>query len=247
MEKKTLGWILLAAAIIALVLIVIYNGPQKGLPDMDEPALSDTLSPIQKTDKKITREEDRVSIDITYPEFVGVPAVINSDIKSFADNEVTELDSLKLEEIPTMSDAQYFLKINYEAEQANTDFISLVFTISTYTGGAHPNQFFRTFNYNVDTGTVVTLADLYPNEKDALESLKPKIKTAVHDSLKATFEANGDMGSDPDEALFKDITDIDDKDTFANFTFGTSYIKFFFSPYDIAPYSVGPVIARIDR
>lgn len=246
MEKKTLGYILVAAAIIALVLIVIYRGPQKGLQVTTDTPTSDALIPLKKTDKKIAREADRVSIDVTYPEFEAVPAVINKDIKSFAEGEVANIDSLKLEEVPTMSDAQYFLKANYEIEQANSDFVSLVFTVNIYTGGAHPNEYFKTFNYNVDTGAVITLADLYPDEKDALASIKPKIKDGVHEGLVARLKELADTETDPDSLLFKDVLE-QDNEVFQNYTFGTTYIHFFFSPYDIAPYAAGPIEAKVER
>jgi hypothetical protein len=247
MEKKTFGYVLFAVAVIALVVIIVANPPKKEVetPVTETPAV-ENLNVLKKEDKKIAKETERLSIDVTYPEFEGVPAVINSDIKNFAESEVANIESMKLEEIPTMSDAMYFLKIGYEIEQANTNFVSLVFSANIYTGGAHPNQYYKTFNYNVDLGKPATLADLYPEEKDALATLKPKIKKAVHDTLAAFFASQGDTTTDPDTLLFEDISDLG-AETFQNFTFGTAYINFYFSPYDIAPYAVGPIVAKVQR
>lgn len=241
-----MGWILFAAAAIALVLMVAFNPPQKGLPSSTPDTSTDALIPLKKEDKKISKENKSTTIDVTYPQFENVPAVINSDIKSFADGEVANIDELKLEEIPSAANGEYFLKANYEIEQANTNFVSLVFTVNVYTGGAHPNTYFRTFNYNVDTGTEMKLADLSPEDTKYLQKLKPKIKTAVHDSLEASLKEQGDSGIDADSILFKDIEAVEDE-AFQNFTFGTDYIKFFFSPYDIAPYAAGPIVVKIER
>ncbi|MEN9582391.1 MAG: Peptidoglycan-N-acetylmuramic acid deacetylase PdaC, partial [Candidatus Parcubacteria bacterium] len=205
-----------------------------------------SLVPLVKTDKKIAREEERVSIDVDYPQFANVPPAINSDIKKFAESEIENIDSLKLAEIPTSSNATYFLKINYEIEQSNTDYLSLVFTVNLYTGGAHPNEYFKTFNYDVRTGAPILLAGLYPENATVLEILKPKIAKAVRDSLVDTLRINGDNTSNPDELLFEPIASLD-PELFENFTFGSEYITFYFSPYDIAPYAAGPIVAKIER
>ncbi|MBP7831573.1 MAG: DUF3298 and DUF4163 domain-containing protein [Candidatus Pacebacteria bacterium] len=245
MEKKTLGYILFAAAVLALILVVLFK-PQRGLPVANEPMPSESLNILTKTDKKITKETANVSINVTYPEFENVPAVINSDIKSFIDNEVANIEKLVSEGMPDSVVTSYSFSTTYEVEQANTDYVSLVFTVNEYTGGAHPNQYFRTFNYDIDTGKELKLADLYPADDKYLSALKPKIKVAVHDELAKRLADAGDGSMDPDEMLFEDISKLDET-AFQRFTFGTDYIRFFFSPYDIAPYAAGPIVVKVDR
>jgi hypothetical protein len=233
MEKKTLGWILFAAAVIALILIVIFRPPHKGLPNTTEQPSETALAILKSEDKKVDKETENLSIHVTYPAYEGVPELINSDIKSFVDEEVAILEDLPAGGMPDSVVTKYSLQADYETEQANTDYVSLVFTVDEYTGGAHPNEYFRTFNYNVDTGTEMTLADLYPGEEKYLEKLKPKIKAAVHEKV-------------ADDMLFDDIQNLDAA-AFEHFTFGDTYIKFFFSPYDIAPYVAGPIVVQVER
>ncbi|HRH31087.1 MAG TPA: DUF3298 and DUF4163 domain-containing protein [Candidatus Paceibacterota bacterium] len=246
MEKKTLGYILFAAAVLALILVVLFKPPQKGLPVVNEPEPTESLNVLAKTDKKITKETANVSINVTYPEFENVPAVINSDIKSFIDTEVANIEKLVAEGMPDSVVTSYSFSANYEVEQANTDYFSLVFTVNEYTGGAHPNQYFRTFNYDVDTGKELKLSDLYPVDDKYLNNLKPKIKVGVHEELANRLADAGDSSMNPDDMLFEDINDLDET-AFQRFTFGTSYIRFFFSPYDIAPYAAGPIVVKVDR
>jgi hypothetical protein len=247
MEKKSLGYILFAAAVIALILVVIYKPSQKGLPLTDDTVVpEESLNILSKTDKKVVNETKTLSINATYPEFENVPAVINSDIKSFIDNEVSNIEKLVADGMPDSVVTSYTFQANYEIEQANTDYVSLVFTVNEYTGGAHPNQYYRTFNYDIDTGKEMALKDLYPGNDKYLNDLKPKIKVAVHDELAARLAEAGDGSMDPDEMLFEDIKDLDET-FFQHFTFGKDYIRFFFSPYDIAPYAAGPIIVKVQK
>jgi hypothetical protein len=247
MEKKSLGYVLFAAAVIALILVVSYKPSQKGLPLTDDAVVpEESLNILAKTDKKVVKETKTVSINATYPEFENVPAVINSDIKSFVDNEVSNIEKLVADGMPDSVVASYSFQASYEIEQANTDYVSLVFTVSEYTGGAHPNQYYRTFNYDIDTGKEMALKDLFPGDDTYLNSLKPKIKVGVHDELEARLAEAGDGSMDPDEMLFEDIRDLDET-AFQRFTFGKDYVRFFFSPYDIAPYAAGPIIVKVQK
>lgn len=248
MEKNAIGPILLTAGVIVVAIALITTVPPRThVYENEEPIIrNEEVMPLEKLDIKIEREEPKVSINVTYPEFQKLPFRVNEDIKNFAEGEVANIDSLKLAEIPTSYEASYFLKINYEIEQSNSDFLSLVFMVSVYTGGAHPNYYYKTFNYDAKTGEPVTLATLYPDSANPLAELRPKIKTAVYEALSNLLRANSDIGADPESLLFTSIED-QDAEVFQNFTFGSTYIKFFFSPYDIAPYAVGPIIAVVER
>lgn len=248
MEKKTLAYVLVAVALAGFAFVVITNKPstvtQTEKKNQDEKQAN--LLVLKKTDHKIVKEEPKTSIEVIYPEYENVPASVNSIIKKFADDEVANILELKLEEIPTSAEANYFLKISYETEQANTDYLSLVFTVSIYTGGAHPNQYFKTYNFDMKTGQEISVANLYPEDVDAFAMLKPKIKQAVNEKLSAFFKLQGDNNTDPNSILFDDIENLG-PEYFESFTFSNTYIKFFFSPYDIAPYVVGPIIVQVER
>lgn len=247
MEKKSLGYILIAAIAIALVVVFFVKAPKNDVSNEEEQVVpTETQNVLTKSDKKVTKNTKEETIDVTYPEFADVPASINNDIKKFIDDEVAMIDDLVAQGMPDSVVTSYSLQIKYEIEQSNADFVSLVFTVGEYTGGAHPNQYFRTFNYNVATGKEVSLADVYPNDAKYFAPLREKIKTSVHDTLATTLKDNGDTETNPDEMLFEDISKLDES-AFQHFTFGTDHITFYFSPYDIAPYAAGPIVARVAR
>jgi uncharacterized protein DUF3298/peptidoglycan-N-acetylmuramic acid deacetylase PdaC-like protein len=55
----------------------------------------------------------------------------------------------------------YNLGVNYEITDANKDFISILFSFSSYIGGAHPKTNTKSFNYDLNRGSPVNLADLF--------------------------------------------------------------------------------------
>lgn len=251
MEKRTLAYVLFAVIAVGAVFVVITNKPKVILPNenQNQNEVQNNLNILKKTERSINKETTRMSIEVAYPEYENVPANINFVLKKFAEDEVANIEELKLEEVPTSSSASYFLKITYEVEQANTDYLSLVYNVGIYTGGAHSNQYFKAYNFNTKTGDEVKLSDLYPaesSEGSILEILKPKIKVAVHEYLVKFFNNQGDSETDPDSLLFQDINSLG-SEYFQNFNFSNTYIKFFFSPYDLAPYVVGPITALVSR
>lgn len=244
--SKNLAFVLVALVIIAVAGMLIF----KPMPKVVENPIVETpdtkLTILEKVDKKVSVENAKVSINVTYPEFANVPVNINAEIKDFVDNEVAMIESLVAEGMPDSVVTSYFLEAKYEIEQANTDYVSLVFTVNEDTGGAHPNQFFRTFNFDAKTGLSITLQDLFPANPVYFMPLRAKIKTAVHDELTAVLSEQGDNVTNPDDLLFEDISKLKE-DVFNHYTFGTNYIRFFFSPYDIAPYAFGPIVVKVDR
>ena len=67
-------------------------------------------------------------------------------------------------------DNYYFLYINYN-EYKYKDYISLVFNISYFTGGAHPNYEIKTINYNIKNNNFITITNLINKDKNILNKL----------------------------------------------------------------------------
>jgi Protein of unknown function (DUF3298)/Deacetylase PdaC len=55
----------------------------------------------------------------------------------------------------------YNLGVSYEITDANKDFISVLFSFNSYIGGAHPNTNTKSFNYDLNRGLPLSLADLF--------------------------------------------------------------------------------------
>ena len=167
-------------------------------------------------------------------------------IKDFIDQGISDIKDAGVDQSGGEGQETLSFAADYKADQANTHYVSLAFTVNVYSGGAHPNSYYKAFNFDTETGKTVTLAELYPNEKDPLAKLEPAIATALQKYLTDFFASQGDTTTDPDSVLFANVEDFDPQ-IFENFTFTDQTLTFYFSPYDIASYAVGPIEITIKR
>lgn len=95
------------------------------------------------------------------------------------------------------------------------------------TGGAHPIHFKYFFNFDGENGKRLTLADLFKPgyEKELTELLTRRAMTLENVSLKSKLSCE----PAPTE----------------NFIVESDGILFYFNPYDIAPYSRGPISLKL--
>lgn len=213
------------------------NGEQSG-------GQANVLLPVAK-EQKITETINGAEINVSYAVFTNVPDAVNAKIKEYIDGIVKDIKDIAEAGTAAENDG-LFLISKYEVAQANEKYISLVQSTQEYSGGAHGNQYFMTFNFDTTTGKELHLIDLFAGNKNYLSLIKPKVKAAVLAELKQRLLDNGDKKTDPASLLFDDIMTLD-ADVFETFTFGEKYIMFYFAPYDIAPYSTGPIVVKIDR
>ena len=114
-------------------------------------------------------------------------------------------------------------------QRADNHIVSLLEGMEKYTGGIHPDYFWYGRNYNTSTGEKAALSDVLTDTK-ALPSVLEKKITEKY----------------PDVA-FHDLKDIFSKYKEEEFTWTIDYqgITFWFSPYEIAAFSVGTLSAKI--
>lgn len=156
--------------------------------------------------------------DIKYPLLDKVITdKINKYIDEFKDNVI---------DIPVKQNQYYTFYLLYDM-YSYQDFISYVFSIETYTGGAHPNHDIFTVTYDKSTDKIVTMADLIETNPNFLNT--------------ASSTAREELINNPG------IVDINmlnsgttaEIDNFSRFAFSSDGIVFFFTQYQIAPYSSG--------
>lgn len=92
-----------------------------------------------------------------------------------------------------------------------------------YTGGAHPNHSMSYIIYDLKNGEKLTLDKIF---------IKTKIEKI--DQLLRDYIKN-------DEGLMEAIFEIEKVTTVNNFSFDQAEIRFFFNPYEIAPYAAGEI------
>lgn len=134
------------------------------------------------------------------------------------------LESIKDSEI--QKDLTYFLNIQFQKYIADS-FISYVFFIETYTGGAHPNINIESIVYNEETSELISITKLINENPNFLKSVSRNVRGNLLINPKLVNTLMMMEGTSEKEENYK---------TFAITKSG--YI-FFFPPYQIAPYSSG--------
>jgi len=131
----------------------------------------------------------------------------------------------------------YFCEVLYTPERIDLSVLSLYGENTNWVGGAHPSKNCISSNYDLTTGEVLTLGSILTHE-DTLESLCDLLIEEVAE-IKA------------EKYLFPDYADII-KNRFAqnesyneSWYFSNSGLCFYFSPYEIAPYSSGVITLTI--
>ena len=173
------------------------------------------------------------SMDPNYKVKVYYPytpyAILNSTIEDKVTKEVTSLIDTSKENM-IQPNQFYTLNINYE-QYSYRDYISYVFFISVYTGGAHPNNTIWTITFDKVNSKFITIEDLVNNYPNILNTLSIETRKILKKDKR--FENDQDIidmlnnGTSPNE------------DNFKSFAFSEDGLLIYFEQYQVAPYSFG--------
>lgn len=130
------------------------------------------------------------------------------------------------------SAATWFLNVSYEEYQFSPEVVSLAFTVADYTGGAHPNSYFRTMTFDLTEQIALTLDDVLA------DGALPQISTLVQADLIAQMTEM--MSGDEVLTDWIERGTGENPDNFANFALSEDSLIFYFSPYQVAAYAMGP-------
>lgn len=173
-------------------------------------------------------------IQIEYPQFISVAPEFSNLIASsvaqrLADFNDAVTDNQSARALPMNT---YSFIATWEPVQINAHYISFVIHFGTYTGGANGMQDVETYNYDLMAHREVTLADLFPADKDYLTT----VSTAVRKDLSVSLRA-ASPGYQPEEQLNPGTTPK--LENFRNFAFDRNTITFYFPKYAVAPGAFG--------
>ena len=187
---------------------------------------------------------------VEYPLITGGPTQevldqLNENIKSDITNTYTisekpiSFDELQknlstdyqkmLHEFPEYSNA-WALEINSDILYQDSLFISVATSIYSYTGGAHPNSVQVYRSYDLRTGEPITLEQL----------LVPGYERELNQSAEIEFRMSKEI---PPNISLKEKGYWFEEGQFSlnqNFAIINKSLVFYFNPYEIAPYSMGP-------
>ncbi len=227
--------IVIGILVLAVIGLGWWSFARKDIPEPSEQTPTETPTtsnaPRELKKEKISEEEAYYRIEAYYPLTQNknandaFTAFIAEQVLQFKqDTGVENLDPQMALDLGLNADRKYSLTIDYEPVVSDTIY-SYEFTTSFDTGGAHPNQFAKTFSFRND-GAVVELADLFQSGKNYLDPISKYVQA----ELKKREFADADWIAEGAAPKL---------DNYQNFVIEDTGIEFIFDPYQVAAYAAG--------
>lgn len=183
-------------------------------------------------------ELKRFEIEARYPEITNNDSQaiknFNQLVKTRVMDQINEFRKLMSEN--TAEDLKYlpedvsnYIEIGYSVESASKRFVSVKFYRSEYTGGAHPNSWSFTLNYDLENSREIKLSDLFKPNSNYLKFISDQ---SIELLLNQQEESK-------DEDWIKSGASAETKN-FESWNITKNGLKFTFDAYQIAPYVAGP-------
>ena len=163
------------------------------------------------------------NITINYPSTNYLK--VNTIIKEYLDTSINNFKNITLDKTKTT----YYLIINYK-EYHYQNLISYIFFSESFTGGAHPIHLIKSFIYNIDTNSFITINTLIKNNSNILKELSNyTYKTLSNKKIFQNQVVNN---------MLKEGT-LPTTNNFKNILFTDKGLIIYFERYQIAPYYYG--------
>lgn len=181
-----------------------------------------TELPVQT--KTITEKSASVTIDVGYPQTqqptidAALAAWVKQQVDSFKDGSGDP------------DEARWSLDIEYNIARNDRQMFSVLFTVGEYTGGAHGNIGFKTFNFLLPNGQPLDIEQVIDGRK-GLERLSALTVAELKQRLLADGGSDAkwiETGAGPEWSNFDAFILLSD----------TLLIQF--APYQVASYADGP-------
>lgn len=172
-----------------------------------------------------------VQVNIDYPlDMVQYPAVTKVIDAFITDQQKSFIASYAPDYTLPAHVNNWGMTVTNQTFKYSDEIQTVLFDISFYTGGAHPNSGYRSFTFDVNKGTEYQLSDIFTGGKVPLDA----ISKLAQDDLKKKL---GDMY---DSTMLEAGTTPSTPDNYKNWALTPTSIIFFFDPYQVAPYAAGP-------
>lgn len=183
---------------------------------------------VKIADKAIKAKTDAYEIGVHYPQ-TGV-AAIDLPIAAWIEREVATFKQEAAPEQESVAGA-WTLDIGYTVERNDDQALALLFSLSSYTGGAHGSHGFVAYNFLLPDGARVNLAQVL----DGRRGLGKLSVLAVADLKKQLLTPDGmsdaewiERGAGPEWGNFE------------TFLLLPHALRLEFPQYQVAPYAAGP-------
>ena len=190
------------------------------------PARSDSATTEAFT---IVQRSDNYRINISYPAIGNT--VADAELAIWARGQAN-IFTRGIEDIP--SSFPYELTITYATHNTSPRVASVVFTISTFMGGIHPEPGLATFVYDLQNGRRLSYSDVFRNMDKLLPFLSQYSRKSLAEQL----------GTKANIAMIEAGTG-EAMENFDLFSLDSGGLVLHFAPYQVAPYSDGYQQVRI--
>lgn len=207
-------------------------------PSMHALALPSTTEEVYNNDQTLlfSLSYQNVSIDLDNDE---IEELIINDLQSRTGSILSEADQIcgdawnDQPEHPNWSN--YFLNISYTPTRLDQVLLSLFRNDVSYSGGAHPFVYTDSVTYDLQTGAALELQNIFQPDysQDVLCALVLKALDGKSEELSYNYQEIVTEQFSEENEIKKD------------WYFSRNGLCFHFSPYEIAPYSSGTIIAEI--
>ncbi len=242
-RKEILGVVILVGLVLAFTVwyMATHKAPEPftGIPEEVATTTSEVLAPIV-----IEEHGQYYDIVATYPAETALKASLGAEadaaavaaMEDFVEASVSQFkkqgnfDNLTPENIQIMGlseDRKESIKIAYE-EMRGKNTVSYAYTLFVDTLGAHPNTFYRTFTFDLTTGTKLDIASLFVPRSDYLRRL----------SAISQFELAKSLGEFANIAYIAQGTGPEPLN-YQAFVIKDNALVLLFPPYQVAPYAAG--------
>ena len=170
--------------------------------------------------------------DVNYPTSIADQPFIVTAVNGIVDTNIDNFTTAA-EDIPN-SPGDLFMELTFEIYEYNADIFSVVFTISDYLGGAHPNSYFQTLTFDRATQQQLSLLNLF-NGNNPLPTIEPIVVAALQAKL----------GNDAATLQWIQDGTGQDLNNYRNFAVDANNLIILFENYQVAPYAAGPSTVMI--
>lgn len=178
---------------------------------------------ISNNEYKIEEKTNNYKITVYYPktDYSKLNNVINDKIYGYIKEFKEDVNS---SDYPI--NQYYSLIILYDSYEYD-NYISYIFRIEDYTGGAHPNHRIYTVVYDIKNNEIITIDDLINKNQNILNIFSETSREILKSNNRITSSTMLYEGTKPKLQNFE------------NFVLSKNGIILFFQQYQVAPYSQG--------
>ncbi len=226
--------------IVALLLLAGCGGGPSGGPVT--PAATQDGAPSVKTLRIAEGSAaEGAEIDLAYPGLVlpgktEIEGKVNAAVKQVVDIFVQEFRDAARVPVGVVTGTTSMLEGDFETTMLDERTASFRLTFSQFiAGAAHPGSTARTFNFDLTTGDLLDLGDLFQPQSDYLQVLSDHCRKVVE----AVWLKDGPLDAASIEWINGGTRPVEEN--FAAWSLSTNGLEIVFNEYQVGPYAMGPV------